>query len=165
MARKMPAQKPGRSETVVSTPDVFIKAVKRLLVIEYFDADLAANLSNAKAPFFYAKEDDSLSQNWKNAITRHGWGWLNPPYDDIAPWAMKCAMGNRNIALLVPASVGSNWWRDWVHEIAHVKFLNGRVTFDGHTGPYPKDLALCLYCDRNLFHPGYDIWTWKDDTQ
>lgn len=61
--------------------------------------------------------------------------------------------------MLVPASVGANWWFTGVHHEADVHFLNGRIKFVGAKDPYPKDCALLLY------HPaatgGYSCWNWK----
>src|SRR5262245_17559982 len=121
--RKSPIQKPGRSETIVRTPPEFLTAVKRLLRIDAFWIDLAASESNSVASMFYDINVNSLEQEWR-VFTRPRWCWLNPPYDDIAPWVKKAAYTpNTNIAVLVPASVGSNWWRDWVHDWAKVYFL------------------------------------------
>jgi hypothetical protein len=63
------------------------------------------------------------------------------------------------IALLVPASVGSNWYRDFIHERHGVKvlFLNGRICFDGKNG-YPKDCMLVLFGTGQPF--AVDVWTW-----
>jgi len=141
MSRKVPIQKPGRSETVVVTPENFMTAVKRFLGIKEFAWDLAALPENTKAEKYYTPEDDALSQVW----SYQGWGWLNPPYDNITPWVKKCYESNMHVAMLVPASVGSNWWRDYVEDCARIYFLNGRIQFVGHTAGYPKDLALLLY--------------------
>jgi len=62
----------------------------------------------------------------------------------------------------VPAAVGSNWYRDYVHKKCLVLALNGRLAFI--TGKpkllYPKDCILCLYGPD--FAPGFDVWSWKD---
>ena len=166
MARKMPKQKPGKSETIVRTPPEFLQAVKRFLGIKYFAIDLAALPNNSVGLGHYTPKDDALSKVWSKYV-KVDWCWLNPPYDNIRPWAKKCAEESKKgvrIAFLIPASVGSNWWRDYVHEKARVYFLNGRLTFlyaDGtrHKGPYPKDLALVLYGDE----PGYDVWNWRKE--
>ena len=91
-----------------------------------------------------------------------GNAWLNPEYRHIAPWAKKCAKtrldrGAQKILLLVPASVGSNWFQRHCWEKSLVLLLNPRLTFVGHTHPYPKDLCLCVYGVA----PGIDIWRWK----
>lgn len=170
MNRKMPVQKPGRSETIVRTPREFLNLVERKFWVT-LSIDLAALPNNSVCPAFISPEEDSLAltTSWRRLIPPGSYGWLNPPYDDIAPWVKKAHEARRGIFVLVPASVGSNWWRDYVHEKAWVNFLNGRIIFNDKQGrpicspktgkptPYPKDLALLVYG----LEPGYDIWDWK----
>ena len=177
MARKMPAQKPGKSEQSVGTPPEFLRSVLSFLDIEDFTIDLAAEKHNAVTSFYIGKKRDTFMVDWHKY---RGWCWLNPEYSRIAPYARKCAEEmelGAQIAVLIPASPGSNWWRDYVHGVADVRFLNGRVTFldkDGQpiktrnkkTGvwsvtPYPKDLALLLYSTQRK--PGYHIWNWRNE--
>lgn len=159
----VPAQKPGKSEQSVETPNEFIDAAKRLLHIEQFDWDLAADESNTKAKYWTPIECDALIQAWDHL---GGWLWLNPPYSKITPWVTKCWKESREgacIAALVPASVGSNWWNDYVAGKAQVYFLTPRITFMGHKHPYPKDLALLLY--RPDVTAGYSTWHWKSSAK
>jgi phage N-6-adenine-methyltransferase len=162
----MPAQKPGQSKQDYGTPLAFLEAVKRRLGIREFSIDLAANEngSNAKAPRWLY---DALPMPWA-LWTSHGpsntWGWLNPPFSDIEPWAAKCAetkCAGGQVALLVPASVGSNWFRDHVDGQAFVLLLNGRLAFmpDKPTWLYPKDCILALY--SQALTPGYEVWDWR----
>lgn len=151
----MPAQKPGRSKQDYETPPEFIRAVENLLEIEYFYVDLAADRHNAKGAIYFTERDDSLLQDW-DAFSGKGWCWLNPPFAHIAPWAKKCSESGIKIAFLVPAAVGSNWFRDYVDGKARVLLLNGRISFDG-VGPYPKDTILCLYG----VEPGYEVCSWR----
>ena len=51
--------------------------------------------------------------------------------------------------MLVPAGVGSNWWKAWVHHKAYVFLLNGRITFVGQPTCYPKDCCLLYYTTKN----------------
>lgn len=155
----MPPQKPGKSEQVVETPTDFIEAVKTRLRIPSFGFDLAASPENAKAPAFFTEKDNALVQTWH---TIYGWSWLNPPYSHIEPWVAKAgteAKQGAHIAMLVPASVGSAWWFNYVTKFAYVTFLNPRLTFVGHTSPYPKDLALLLFAP--FLHGGSTNWVWK----
>jgi phage N-6-adenine-methyltransferase len=166
----------GHSAQDYQTPPEFIQAVKQLLGIQAFDIDLAASPENAQASTSYTKEQDSLVQPW----VYNGWGWLNPPYANIRPWVAKAwrvskAQQNtrmylghdhaRGIAMLVPASVGANWWAFFVHGEATVLFLNGRLTFVGQTTPYPKDCALLLYGPITIswveHSKPYGVWDWK----
>lgn len=156
----MPKQKPGQSEQVVCTPSELVLAVQSKLGITDFDIDLAASEANTVTEnLWYTEEVDSLVQDW----TVKGWGWCNPPYGDISPWVEKAYYESwakaAKVAMLVPASVGSNWWKDHVHNRAYVLFLSPRITFVGHDSPYPKDLALLLYTPYGA--KGYDCWRWK----
>ncbi len=160
----MPFQRPGRGKQDYSTPPEFLTAVKRLLGIEHFVWDLAASTENTVVPGLYCHEhDDSLKHTWHGLA---GWSWLNPPYANIAPWVEKAyreSWGSAKIAMLVPASVGANWWLNWVHYKAMVLFLNGRLTFVGQTQPYPKDCALLLYgAERQQGWDSYCVWKWRD---
>lgn len=160
---KMPAQKPGLSEQVVRTPWQFIEAVEKRLAIDSFDIDLAGDAENSvvnEPDNVITEEMNSLAPevSWK----AEGWSWLNPPYSNIEPWVKKAtfqSLSGAKIAMLVPASVGANWWRQWVNQFAYVTYLNGRITFVGHTAPYPKDLALLLYAP--FLEGGSCNWRWR----
>ena len=167
-----PRQKPGRSKQDYETPADFIAAVKDRLQVTRFAHDFAASATNRKAPTHFDVATDALSvPRWElslrqNAcpVTRIAWGWLNPPFRRIAPWAMRCAQtreaGGR-IALLVPAAVGSNWFKNYVHGHALVLALNGRIHFDPErpTWGFPKDCILALYSPELL--PRFEVWSWK----
>lgn len=155
-----PQQKPGRSKQDYRTPKDFLIAVKAKLGIREFAHDFAADQTNAVAETWWGKGYNSLSvdgASWAKQCGA-GWGWLNPEFGDIAPWAERCAetcaAGGR-IAFLVPASVGSNWFAESVHDKARVLLFRPRLSFDG-IAPYPKDCILCLYGLR----PGYETWLW-----
>lgn len=160
----MPKQKPGKSEQDVQTPPAFLKAVKnRFLDGEEFNYDLAASAENTVAEHFYDEEADSLIQDW-SALA--GISWCNPPYGNIEPWVAKACAETRKgaeVLMLLPASVGSNWWRTYVDKKAWVLFLNGRLTFVGHKSPYPKDLALLYYNRVFTDMSSYSIWNWREN--
>lgn len=159
--RTLPAQRPGQSLQAVGTPPTFLDAVRQLLEIPQFSADLAASASNAVCPLFFCEEDNALAQSWD--LGMGGWLWLNPPFGRLGPWVQKAYLESRvaavQVAMLVPAGVGANWWRDGVDGKAAVRLLNGRLTFVGHTAPYPKDCALLLYASS--LAPTYQVWDWR----
>lgn len=166
----MPPQRPHRSKQTYSTPADFIASAKALLGISAFAFDFAASASNAKATRYWSKRHDALSfsaEEWAAQVpTQLDWGWLNPEFTDIRPWAARCAQVRelgRNIAFLVPASVGANWFRDHVAGQAHVKFLNGRLAFieNQPDALYPKDCILALYSPR--WQPAYVVWEWRTE--
>jgi phage N-6-adenine-methyltransferase len=155
----MPAQKPGKSRQDYGTPQAFIDAVVRRF--GPLVCDLAASAENAKAPRFVTEAENSLSRPW---ATRFPTGnlWLNPPFADISTWAEKCAAESAKrhglILMLTPASVGSNWFASHVLRKAFVLGLSPRLTFEGTSDPYPKDLTLSVF--GHGFH-GFDSWRWS----
>jgi len=138
------------------TPPDFVQAVeKRFGKLEF---DLACDANNKKADEYFTEFDDSLSIDWWSA-TKGKLCWLNPPFSNIAPWAKKCdrsSLGCR-ILFLVPASVGSNWFGEFVINKSLVMALNPRLKFVGARDPYPKDCVLCYYG----YDSGFEQWRWK----
>lgn len=184
----MPVQKPGQSKQDYETPSNFLTAVRKRLKIQAFTFDFACSMENRKAPFGWTEADDSLGKTtkewyraWYLAGESNRWAWLNPPYDDISAWAVKClalAQAGGRVAFLVPASVGSNWFRDFIHQEngVEVLFLNGRLCFiedwrttiNPKTGEfytseplYPKDCMLVLFGTRRSYLS--NVWTWKTE--
>lgn len=163
-----PTIKRGQSSGDIWTPRVFINAVERKFGPLAWD--LAASAENAKAPRFFTSEQDALKQNWVERC--HGLSWLNPPYGNIARWAGKCAWESTQGwtgLLLVPASVGANWFWEGVWPYATV-YSVGRMAFDNCfdkegrlvTTPYPKDLILAHYAKRNqLMNGTLQRWEWR----
>lgn len=181
----MPAQKPGQSRQDYATPMPFIQAVHTRLGITAFAVDFAADATNTKAETFCDLNIDALRlspAHWA-LMLGNKWGWLNPPFSHIEPWAAQCMMTKYeggSVAFLVPAGVGANWFRDYVDGTALVLALNGRLCFINDwrhtvnpsprntTGAfyqseplYPKDCLLCLYSPA--IDPGFEVWTWGDD--
>lgn len=154
----------NKNKTVqeVGTDPKFLVKVR-----ENFDLswDLACNEKNCiiggTCGYLYP-ETNALKRDWNNL---DGFLWCNPPYKDIGPWVRKAyeeSILGANILMLVPASVGSQWYKKYVHGKACVRFLTGRLTFIGHKAPYPKDLMLLIYAPEH-FEPSTDLWDWKKE--
>lgn len=163
MTRKMPKQRPGESEQVVQTPPEFIAAVERVFGrLDYDFAALSTNRVN-DLPYFGPDHPDESYRDGVAALwPEDGIGWLNPEFSDIHPWAYKCygetMFSSLHVLMLVPASVGANWYRDWVQPYADV-YSVGRMKFVGHKHLYPKDLILCHYW--KLGGGKFKHWEWR----
>ncbi len=153
-----PTMRKGRSKQNYGTPTAFIRAVEKRF--GKIVCDLAAEAGNAKCERFYNAEVDSLKQPWADAFPT-GLIWLNPPFANIAPWAAKCAAESSRrhglIAMLTPASVGSDWFACHVNRQAMVLGLRPRLVFEGEENGYPKDLQLAVY---GFGLHGFDTWRW-----
>ena len=149
----------GKSRQDYGTPPELLHAVRERF--GKLQVDLAATPDNAVAPDYLTPVSDSLGADWTGQFAGLRC-WLNPPFADIEPWARKCASQSEmglEVLLLVPASVGSNWFREWVWRRADVYFLSPRITFVGCKDPYPKDVMLCHYRRGNL--GGMGPWVWR----
>ncbi len=141
-----------------ATPWPFIRAVEARFGPIAFD--LAAHDGNTKCDRYLTEEDDSLSIAW-HRLRRGELLWLNPPFRRMRPWVAKCEEESRlgaRIALLGPASVGTEWFADHVFGKALVLPARPRLTFIGEDDPYPKDLMVCYYSPHG--EAGFDLWRW-----
>lgn len=172
----------GESKQDYCTPRVFLDAVERKFGPIVWDLAATAYQSviGYRLPANYFGPDhvlesrrDALSAVW-NQI-EPGLRWLNPPFSHIAPWVKRCALyasATKPIALLVPASIGANWYWDYVAPNART-FSVGRMMFvirhedgsetpacfDKHGKPtnYNKNLMFCVFG----MSPGGERWKWK----
>lgn len=144
------------------TPREFITALERRFGSRV-GFDLAASAENSKAAspggLYFTEEDDALKQDW-SSLNGSKLVFLNPPFKDIDPWAEKlraCKMLARFTVMVVPASIGSLWFAK--HVQGHL-YYDGipRLTFEGETQPYPKDLAL-IVAGYRMQGSGY--WDWR----
>lgn len=164
----MPAQKPGRSRQDYGTPPLLLAATMGRLS-DALVFDLACRHDNAVCDhgYYFDEGVDALQQAWADDVRQRSrregaWAWLNPPFADIEPWVKKAgeeAARGLHLAMLVPASVGSQWWRRYVEPDAYALYLNPRITFVGATDPYPKDCAILIYTPLHL--TGAETWEWQ----
>lgn len=147
----MPSQNKSKSKQDYRTPPEFLSAVENRWGM--LEADLACTKANSVAR-------DARVEGDHRPWPRVGNLWLNPPFADIATWAAKCSLwspqGGARLFLLTPASIGANWFADYVHGKAMVYGLSPRLKFVGEKDPYPKDLILSVFGDG----PGFDVWNW-----
>ena len=156
----MPKQKPkGDYRT---PPDFYAAVCKKFGTPQI---DLAATADNTLCAEFY---DAQNTQYWNWPTDRDQLCWLNPPFGDIAPWARKAARARCRILMLIPASVGSNWFLNYVLPHADIYLLHPRLSFSRKAPrpgekipPYPKDLILAFYNPPTSAPPAVFPWRWN----
>lgn len=163
-----PRQKPGKSKQDYETPQEFIDAVEARF--GPIVCDLAATRDKAKGkagnyigPNHAEDGLGTLSPAFQWAQMHfNGVLWLNPEFGDIEPYAEKCwaqsVQRQGLITMLVPGSIGANWYKRWVLGKAFTLGLSPRIQFVGAEQGYPKDLMLCVY---GYGIHGHDFWRWK----
>lgn len=140
-----PVNKAGQA---TETPNDFFTACNTKF---NFTWDLAADFLNAKVDNYIDEQINSFKVEWYK-LSPGNYLWLNPPFADIRPWALKCVQEmvlGAKIAFLVPASVDSNWYGLYVEPYATMRWLNPRLKFVGHKTSYPKPMMLAVY-DKEL---------------
>lgn len=98
-----------------------------------FDLDVCARPETAKAPVFFTRSNDGLSQSW------FGRAWMNPPFSDPAPWLQKAIEETQSgrcdlVVALLPAATDTLWFHRYVQGRAEVRFRKGRIKFIGWMG-------------------------------
>lgn len=149
------------------TPPEFIEAMERRW--DHIAFDLAAHVGNRVVGDYFGpgslRAEDSLSQDWTQL---QGFLYLNPPYSDVEPWAKKCANsivhGGPVIRMLIPAAIGTNYFREWIWPYANVIALSPRISFLGQEGGKAdsfkgRDLMLCEYYYGS--GKNFSCWRWK----
>lgn len=161
-----PPPAPPQSNQHWGTPPDFKRAVERRF--GPIGLDLAAKQDNHVAPAYFGpgspfEVEDSLSPlaAWDDWVDPRELRYLNPPFEDIDPWAEKCARyrGTTTIAMLTHAAVDTVWFERHVWGAALVLFLRPRMAFVGADDGFPKPLMLSLFGPRVA--PGVDLWRWK----
>lgn len=149
-----------------STPRVFLDAVEARwgkIVLDCAAHDRNHVCPNWLGPGGLAPDALSSRLDGITGVPGDGLRWLNPPFAHIAPWAKwlarETAAATCVSAMLVPASVGANWYWDHVHENA-LTLSVGRMGFvfrdgaheapacfdsKGKPTPFQKDLMLCVF--------------------
>jgi phage N-6-adenine-methyltransferase len=124
------------------TPQDFFDEVDREL--GPFNLDPCCTPESAKAPKFFTKEDDGLTQRWEGKV------WMNPPYGrTIKQWMKKAyesSLHGAFVVCLVPSRTDTAWWHDYAMK-GEVRFIRGRLKFGNATTSAPFPSALVI------FHP------------
>ena len=127
-----------------------------------FDIDVCADATNAKCKRYYSIEDDALSKTWK------GYCFMNPPYGrEISKWVQKAyessgansfspiSLGEATVVCLLPSRTDTKWWHDYVMKADTVKFIKGRLKFDGHKNSAPFPSAIVIFGNYPRYHKGF----------
>ena len=129
----------GSASVEWETPLGFFKGLNDLF---HFELDVCATPANAKCPRYFTVEQNALKQEWKGVC------WMNPPYGKEIKAFMKkayeSALAGATVVCLVPARTDTAWWHDYAtHGV--IKFIRGRLRFNGHKWNAPFPSAVCVF--------------------
>lgn len=107
----------------------------------HFTVDVCASPDNAKCKRYYTQADNGLWQDWAGERV-----YCNPPYGrGIEKWVQKAHELKAKVAvLLLPARTDTGWFHDYVLGQAEIRFLRGRLQFEGgqYNSPFPSMLVI-----------------------
>jgi site-specific DNA-methyltransferase (adenine-specific) len=76
------------------------------------------------------------------------WGtrtFVNPPYSNPLPWIKKAYLESFNgkmVVMLLRGDTSTKWFHEWVLGKAEIRFVKGRLKFNGKPAPFPSILAI-----------------------
>jgi len=107
--------------------------------------------SKLDAEFKFNDDPCPLSDNGIDGLFRE-WGtrtFCNPPYGKhIGKWMMKAyaeAQLGKLIVCLVPSRTDTIWWHEWIPKAQDVRFIKGRLTFEGQKNPAPFPSVIIIF--------------------
>jgi phage N-6-adenine-methyltransferase len=113
-----------------------------------FDLDAAASPDNALCERYLTEADNALNSSWQPARA----AWVNPPYTRangglnawLATARTESALGT-TVVMLVPARTDAGWWTRHALHANEIRFIAGRLRFEGATEPAPFPSAILVY--------------------
>lgn len=108
----------------------------------HFELDAAADIKNHKCERYYDKDQNGLIMPWAKRT------FCNPPYGKkISKWVEKAfieSLKGNVCVLLLPARTDTNWFHDYVINKAEVRFIRGRIKFNGalYNAPFPSMIVI-----------------------
>lgn len=122
------------------TPQRFFDELDREF---HFTRDVCASRENFKVTSYWDREDNALAahQRWEGVL------WMNPPYGRVIGTWLKKAYESRATATtvcLIPARTDSVWWHQWVLMADEIRFVKGRLRFQGAKdgAPFPSCIVV-----------------------
>lgn len=107
---------------------------------------------------FYELLDEEFDFNWDPCPPKPQfdglsvpWGtstYVNPPYDNIAPWIKKAyeeSLLGKTVVMLLPARTIRNWFHDYALKAAEIRWLQGGLRFKGYTRKSPFGLMVVVF--------------------
>jgi phage N-6-adenine-methyltransferase len=107
-----------------------------------FTVDVCATPENAKCQTFFTKEQNGLAQEWTGVV------WCNPPYGlQLREWSRKAYESSQRgatVVCLLPNRTDTRWWHEWILPYAEIRFIRGRLKFNGvrNSAPFPSVIAV-----------------------
>lgn len=78
-----------------------------------------------------------------------GSNYVNPPYGrEIGAWLAKGCneyQKGKTVVFLIPSRTDTKWWHEYVMWSDEIRFIKGRLHFDGHKNAAPFPSAIVIF--------------------
>lgn len=142
-----------------------------------FDIDLCASDENAKLALYIDAKQDFL-QEWMNMPVFKA-AFMNPPYqkrekaciggcqkktcqkrgyhltqyqpgtEDFVKAAYQYSQRGATVVCLLKSSTGNDWFHEYAMPYGEIRFLKGRLKFEGSKDPAPFDSVIVIFRGMN----------------
>jgi phage N-6-adenine-methyltransferase len=112
----------------------------------HFTIDVAASAHDTKCARFYTIHDDGLAQDWSQDVC-----WCNPPWRGIERWVKKAyeeSLRGATTIMLLPCRTDTHWWHHYIQPYAEIRWIKGRIKFDGWDDKVPFACAIFIFSPR-----------------
>lgn len=130
-----------------------------LSCVHRFVIDLSATPASSLCSIWVTEAEDLMSPLGAEMVQRAAevhrgdrcYAWINPPYRGaggtglfVARAAELCLNNGLGLVALIPASVGSRWWRESVDPFFDFVVFTPRLRFEGAPSVAQFDSAICV---------------------
>ena len=108
----------------------------------YNALDREFNFNDDPCPLRDKPLSDGLARPWGTSV------FMNPPYSDPAPWCQKAyqeSLQGKTVVGLLRGDTSTRWFHDWVLGKADLRFVKGRIKFNGKPAPFASLIAVWRY--------------------
>jgi hypothetical protein len=105
----------------------------------YSDLNNEFHFNDDPCPLKGITLQDGLSREWGTSV------FMNPPYSSPTVWVKKAFEESRKgktIVGLLRGDTSTMWFHDWVLPYAELRFVKGRIKFNGKPAPFPSIIAI-----------------------
>ena len=86
---------------------------------------------------------DGLTSDWGRV------NYVNPPYGrGIGKWVQKAYeeyLKGKTVVMLIPSRTDTIWWHDYCMKATEIRFIKGRLRFDGSLKDAPFPSAIVIF--------------------
>ena len=105
----------------------------------YADLDAEFHFNDDPCPLNNQPLEDGLAREWGTSV------FMNPPYSNPTPWCQKAykeSLRGKVIVGLLRGDTSTAWFHDWVLGKAELRFVRGRIRFNGKPAPFASIIAI-----------------------